>query len=113
MTHVADESSLIDRVAELDFAKRTAERLHQKYPGYLWGVNAGGGVVSVLLLDSLSQMGFALNYIRTFSASDMDKQIDMLAGELLERYRLKRGAADQAQIDAARRDVAGRMILET
>lgn len=112
MTNIADESSLLDKAAEFDFAKRTAERLHQKYPGYLWGVNAGGGVVNVLLLNSLSQMGFSLNYIRTFSASDLDKQVDMLAGELLERYRLKRGAADQAQIDGARRDVAGRMILE-
>lgn len=109
---LVDESSLIDRIAEFDKAKYVAERLHQTYPGYRWMVNAGGGVVNVLLGDSLSQWGFTVNYVKNYSSSDFDRKIDMFAGELLERYRLKRGAADQNQIDAAHRDIAGRIILE-
>lgn len=112
MIDVVDESSLIDRVREFELAKRTAERLYRVYPGYRWLVNAGGGVVNILLGETLSLWGVTINYISSFSSSDLDREIDMKCGELLERYRLHRGAADEAQITDARRDIAGRMILE-
>lgn len=101
-----------ETVIDHEFAKRCAERLEQKYPGYVWGVHSGGGVTQVRLLDSYSDMGFVHNHSRSYSSSAVDHDIDMLAGELLERYRLKRGAADHSEIATAKRDFAGRMILE-
>lgn len=112
MIEITDESSLLDRVREFGMAKRTAERLFRVYPGYTWLVNVGGGVVNILLGEAHSQWGVSINYIGSYSASDFDREIDMRCGELLERYHLSRGAADQAQISDARRDIAGRMILE-
>lgn len=102
----------IQEVLDVEIAKRVTEVLMKHYPGYLWAANARGGIVDVILMDSMSNWGFTIKHLKSYSASALDREVVMLGGELLERYRLKRGAADHDQIASSPVDIAGRMRPE-
>lgn len=113
---MSDLIELTDRpeVSILDFnmAKNMAEILHEAYPGHLWAVTCEGekGIATVRNMMLSGQWGFVLKLSDLFSSSDMKKQVVMAGGELLERYRLRRGAANQDILAAMPTDFAGRSI---
>jgi len=80
-------------------SKNMAEALHAKYPGHLWAVTCEGdkGIATVRDLYLSGNYGFILKLPEIYSASDFEKRVIMAGGEILERYRLKRGRFDQAQ----------------
>ena len=101
-------------VAALDFnmAKDMAEALHEAYPGYLWAVTCEGekGIATVRNMNLSGNWGFVLKLKEISTSSDWKKRIQMAGGELLERYRLRRGLADQAAIAELQCDFAGRIL---
>lgn len=104
-------------IAALDFnmAKEIAEVLHVAYPGHLWAVTSEGekGIATVRNMALAGNWGFVLKLGSLYTSSDFKKQIVMAGGELLERFRLRRGAVDSAAIAALATDFAGQTLGDT
>lgn len=101
-------------LAIMDFntAKEMAETLHTAYPGHMWAVTCEGdkGVASVRNLALSGEWGFILKLSDMYSSSDWKKKVIMAGGELLERFKLRRGLADQEAISSIQNDFSGRSI---
>ena len=101
-------------VAVLDYntAKNMADVLHENYPGHLWAVTCEGekGIATVRNLALSGEWGFVLHLKGFYSASSWAKDVVMAGGELLERFRLARGLANQEAIAAVPNDFSGRSI---
>lgn len=93
---------------ELMLAKNAAEALHKAYPGHLWAVSVNGSVLQVRNLYLSGHWGFVLHIPQFFSASDWDKKVLRAGGEVLERYKQRRGLVDEAGIHTLATDYAGR-----
>lgn len=109
-----DLSGGVPGVAMLDFntAKDMAEALHAAYPGHLWAVTCEGekGIATVRNLALSGEWGFVLHLKEIYSASAWKKDIVMAGGELLERFNLSRGLANQEAIASIQNDFSGRSI---
>lgn len=84
---------------EMQMAADVSNKLMQCYPGYPWMVNADivGGLVTIQL-DFSGRWGCTL-YWKTVEHDRAEmKEVMRAGGELLERFRLKRGVADEVQI---------------
>ena len=69
-------------------AKNVAETLEKNYPGWFWAVNVMDGVVTVKSLRLSGNWGFVIHADKI----DNDYRIVVMAGgEILERFRQKRG----------------------
>ena len=69
-------------------ARNVAEKLEEKYPGWLWAVKVIDGVVGVKSMRLSGNWGFVLHSDKI----DNDYRVVVNAGgEILERYRQKRG----------------------
>lgn len=97
---------------DLIMSKEMAEALHAAYPGHLWAVQVQGkqGVADVRNLMLSGNWGFRIKLPEQYSASDFKKQVVRAGGEILERYRLRRGAADHDAIAALGIDRRGDVI---
>jgi hypothetical protein len=93
-------------------AKNMAELLHRHYPLHLWAVTVQGdqGIATVRNLSLSGQWGFVIKLGDIFSATDMDKKVLMAGGEVLERYKVKRGRADPEELRYLPTDFAGRHV---
>ena len=104
-------------VAALDFnvAKDMAETLHAAYPNHLWAVTCEGdkGIATVRNLALSGNWGFVMKLSEMVTASDWKKMVIRAGGELLERYKLRRGSADQAAIADLKTNFAGHVIGDT
>lgn len=102
-------------VAALDFntAKEMSETLTAAYPGHAWAVTCEGdkGIATVRNLALSGNWGFVLKLSDMSSSSDWKKKIVMAGGELLERFRLRRGIVDHAAIAALEMDPLGKKTL--
>ena len=73
-------------------AKNVAEKLEEKYPGWLWAVTVKDGVVGVKSLRLSGNWGFILHADKI----DNDyKMVVMAGGEILERYKQHRSKFDE------------------
>lgn len=96
-------------------AKRISEILEKHYPEHFWAVNVdiNGGVAVVYNLRLSGNWGFVLhlNNIevghKTFARLVMQS-----GGELLERYRLRRGRYCIDEYSQLHHDHAGRIVAE-
>ncbi len=79
----------------------------------MWAVNActETGMVQVLALSLSGTWGFAINMKDLYATTGWDI-VKKAGGEILERYRVKRGQADNDQIDSIR-SVAGMKVFDT
>jgi hypothetical protein len=83
---------------ELEIATYIAETLLRKYPGYPWAVQVNGeGGIATIQLDFTGKWAFVL-HLKALEHDLELKSVMRAGGELLERYKLRRGAADDAQI---------------
>jgi len=83
--------------------------LNKTYPGHLWAVNVEQGVVEIKNCFTSMIMGFRLR------VTDLDVNFHNVvigAGEVLERYRLKREKINMTDIAEAKRNVRGVMAHE-
>lgn len=93
---------------EMITAKRAAERLHQHYPGHLWGVSVEGSRLIVRNMSLAGDWGYVLFIPHIYSASSMDADVIRAGGEILERYHQPRGEVDFGHLIALPTDYAGR-----
>jgi len=79
---------------DYSLAKNVAEKLEEKYPGWLWAVHVMDGIVGVKSLRLSGNWGFLLHADKI----DNDyKAVVNAGGEILERYRQNRGKFDQVK----------------
>lgn len=99
---------------EMVIAREMADTLHTAYPGHLWAVNVdrANGVAHVRNLALSGKWGFVLRLPEMYSASEMGAQVKRAGGEILERYRMRRGAMDWDKYDELKTDVAGNPIAD-
>lgn len=92
-------------------AKNMAEALHRVYPNQLWAVTCEGkkGIATIRNMYLSGNYGFVLRLPTIYSGSDFERRVIMAGGEILERYRLKRGKFDQAQYANLPVDFAGHL----
>ncbi len=95
---------------ELILAKQMGDRLHTAYPGHLWAVTVSEkqGIATIRDLYLSGIWGYVLKLSDHYTASDWDQQVMHAGGEILERYRVRRGAVNQGEIAALPTDFAGR-----
>lgn len=110
---VLDPKKLNMSAASLTLAKNVADTLNKHYPGHLWGVNVDekGGVVQVFNLALSGRWGFVIKITDLAGADDLRK-VMRAGGEILERYRLHRGARRDGQIHDVKRDIFGNKVFD-
>lgn len=96
---------------DLVTAKQTAELLHKHYPGHAWAVSCEEGVVEVRNLALSGEWGFRLFRDQAFSGSEYDKKVMRAGGEILERYKLRRGMVNQDHLQELQTDFSGRTLF--
>lgn len=98
--------------SDLMMAKEMAEALHQAYPGHLWAVtcDSATGMADIRNLMLSGNWGFRMHIRTHYSASYWKHKAIMAGGELLERYRLRRGKLDQDALAALPLDRVGNTI---
>ncbi len=93
-------------VQDFALAKNVAEKLEEKYPGWLWAVHVMDGVVGVKSMRLSGNWGFVLHADKI----DNDYKVVVNAGgEILERYRQKRGKFNQTTYGDLEMDSKGRL----
>lgn len=95
---------------EMTLAKQMAETLHKHYPEHLWGVsvNAQAGMADIRNMALSGEFGYRMKIGTHFTASDWDLRVKRAGGEILERYRVARGRADNEQLAYLPTDFSGR-----
>lgn len=100
---------------EQEIAKSVTEVLDQHYPGHMWAVNVDitGGVATVFNLRLSGNWGFMLHLDKLLiSHNQAAKLIRDSGGELLERYRIRRGRYDIDEYSQLHEDSSGLLIPE-
>ena len=93
-------------VNDYTLAKNVAEKLEEKYPGWLWAVHVMDGVVGVKSMRLSGNWGFILHSDKI----DNDYKVVVNAGgEILERYRQHRGKFNQTKYADLEMDQFGRL----
>lgn len=98
---------------DLDVAKRCADDLNKKYPGYMWAVNVNNetGMVIVRNFTLSGDWGFNLHMENVINDPANVKVLNA-AGEILERYRVSRVAANDDELSNLKIDFAGRYTAD-
>lgn len=109
-----DPRLIASDITPADFAmsRDVAERLHAKYPGHLWAVQAqqAQGVMYVRNLMMSDRHAYVIHLADHASASDLMRKVDEAGGEMLERFRMARGRIDWDAVDAAEKTARGHLI---
>tara|TARA_Y100001951_G_C11151501_1_gene189478 strand:+ start:189 stop:614 length:426 start_codon:yes stop_codon:yes gene_type:complete len=93
-------------VYDYTLAKNVAEKLEEKYPGWLWAVHVMDGIVGVKSMRLSGNWGFILHADKI--DNDYKAVVDA-GGEILERYRQKRGKFNQTSYEDLDMDSKGRL----
>ena len=100
------EKAEIFDALDYTLAKNVAEKLEEKYPGWLWAVHVMDGVVGVKSMRLSGQWGFILHADKI----DNDyRAVVNAGGEILERYRQHRGKFNQTKYADLEMDQYGRL----
>jgi hypothetical protein len=106
------ESQLVDSPSitanEMVLARTVAEKLNKCYPGHLWATSIDGGRLIVKNLYLSGEWGFVIRLPDIYSISSLEHDVMRAGGELLERYRQRRGAMSIGDIADLPTDFAGR-----
>jgi len=86
--------------------KNVAERLHESYPGHLWAVGPSNDYSMLAIWNEALSMKYGM-WIRIEDIDPDYKNIATWAGELLERAKVSRGAANLDELNNLERNIAG------
>lgn len=88
--------------------------LHRHYPGHFWDVdvNVRQGMINVRNLFLSGIYGFRLKLKGIFSASQIEHDVKMAGGELLERYCVSRGRFNVDKWANLPTNFAGEIIVD-
>ena len=102
-----------DAVKEMGLAQAMAELLNKHFPGYLWAVNVNlrGGMATVQALALSGEWGCYIPLARVVNDPQM-LYVKQCGGEILERYRVQRGRADNAQLAGLNRDRFHNIVVD-
>lgn len=102
-----------DATKEIALAQAIGELLNKHYPGYLWAVtvNLHGGMATVQAMALSGEWGCYIPLSRILNDPQM-KYVLQCGGEILERYRVRRGAVDVDQVDALPRDRFHNIVVD-
>lgn len=87
-------------------AKQAWDVLERHYPDYIWGVNCSWetGMLDIRGLDFTGQYGFRVKLRgkdnKAYSASALEHEVMLAAGEVLERFAMRRGRMDPDRLMA-------------
>ena len=114
-TQAMDELTLWPEHAlkEMELARQIGELLERHYPGYLWAatVNLFGGMATVQALSLSGNWGCYIPLARIIHDPAM-AYVLQCGGEILERYRVRRGAVDVDQVDSLPRDTFRQIVVD-
>tara|TARA_R110000765_G_scaffold270680_1_gene369482 strand:- start:45 stop:380 length:336 start_codon:yes stop_codon:yes gene_type:complete len=100
------EKSNIFKVYDHTLAKNVAEKLEEKYPGWLWAVHVMDGIVGVKSMRLSGKWGFVLHADKI----DNDyRMVVMAGGEILERFRQNRGEFNDTIYNDLNMDSTGKL----
>lgn len=105
-------SSSLKDAEDILIAKTIGDHLEKHYPNYAWCVNCDHdtGMIQFWSMRLSGEYGMRLKIYEYLEDVDL-KLITRMGGELLERFRVKIGHADEAQLDD-KRVVAGRFAFD-
>lgn len=95
-------------IIDADLCRKISDILMMHYPEHLWMVGAdhqAGMIYVELPYDSVIrnfQFGFNMHISKLGNARTMEKKVMKAGGELLERFKLKRGRADDGFLSLAK-----------
>jgi hypothetical protein len=72
-----------------------ARSLCEAYPGHPWHINVQDGLIVVKHMRLSAKWGMVRPYSDAHDAARLKREVVMIAGEFLERARLRRGAAGE------------------
>jgi len=118
MNEAASFNALMTASPDIDandfvVAKEMADILHTTYPGHIWAVNVQNGFADVRNLALSGSMGYRIKQPSVYSASEMKRRVVRAGGEILERYRVRRGRHHVEDISSLQVDFAGRHKADT
>lgn len=97
---------------DIETAKMIAIKAEKEFPGYMWAVSASAkqGVVRVWSMRLDGNWGFYLHY-PSFENDPSLKAVTKACGEILERFRVRLGRANEDQLEGLA-TVAGKHIFD-
>lgn len=103
-------SNLLD----FDVAKRVSETLNKHYPGYMWAVNVDSetGMVQVRNFSLSGLWGFNL-HMNKVQEDVHGKLIIAAGGEILERFRVRVGRANNTELEGIKTNEIGLIVPDT
>lgn len=98
--------------ADFERSKEIAEALNAQYPGHLWAVRVQGkqGIATIHNMALSHDYGYVIKLDAIYSSSMMRYKAIKAGGEILERFNVMRGRADDEAMDALPKDFAGRVL---
>jgi len=88
--------------------------LRRHYPGHFWhvDVNVRQGMINIHNLFLSGIWGFRIHLKGIHSASQIEHDVKMAGGELLERYNMRRGSFNVDKWEGLPMDFSGQIIMD-
>lgn len=104
-------TSILAQAQDLTLSRQVGEVLEKHYPGHAWAVHAdtNGGVLLIQNLALHGVWGFQLRLTDVYSDPSLRSVVNA-GGELLERYRMRRGKFNEDLWRDAPRDIKGQLV---
>ena len=109
---LANEYEAKQEASDIAASKELAEAILKQYPGHYWAIRVQGaqGIATIHHMLLSSEWGYVIRLDKCFSASHLQEKAIRGAGELLERYNVVRGRANDEKMTHMATDFAGRVI---
>lgn len=110
---VTDSRELQCKASTVILVKNIADYLERHYPGWLWAVrpNEHGGVVTIYSLRLSGKWGYLL-HLKTVQQDPRMDCVIRAGGEVLERFKMRRGPYDYQRWQAAQRTINGMVAFD-
>jgi hypothetical protein len=100
------KGSMMNEATVTSLVKNVADTLYKNYPGHLWAVGPSNDYSMLAIWNEALSMRYGM-WIR-IEDIDLDyKNIAAWAGELLERAKVSRGAANFDELNSLERNIVG------
>lgn len=104
----------LNREANMQIARECMRILLDAFPGYPWTVTADveQGVVTLALPSIMGKFSFIIHADAIATANDMAREIRRAGGEILERYKLRRGSMIGAEFSDVRKAIKSPRLIK-
>ena len=101
----------MQEAALISMVKNIADVLEKHYPGHAWAVGPSNDYSMLAIWNEALSMQWGM-WIRVNEIDPDYKNVMRWAGELLERAKLSRGAANLSEIESLERDARGEVKFD-